>query len=179
MAQIRQVVSEALQATVRRLLPSQQGFTEDLQATNVITPVIDLTPTAEGDVLPVDLSRALAFGSQTAFYNDSAGSVTLANSPGFYRVVAGSTLEPDGTNDAGSYFSLVNGVTTKIIWRHQMRNSSTDFATAVQFDFIVFLATGDSLVQTNATNKGRIGGSYRQVADVNGNIVQPSGFSSS
>jgi hypothetical protein len=40
MAQIKSVVSESLQATIRRLLPSQSGFTEDLQAQNVIVPVI-------------------------------------------------------------------------------------------------------------------------------------------
>ena len=48
MAQLISITSEALQATIRRLLPSQQGFGEDLQASNVITPVIDVTPTAEG-----------------------------------------------------------------------------------------------------------------------------------
>lgn len=178
MAQVRQVVSEALQATVRRLLPSQQGFTEDLQASNVITPIIDLTPTAEGEVLPVDLSRALAFGSQTAFYNTS-GSTTLANSPGFYRVVAGSTVNNNGSAESGNYFNLVNGVTTKIIWRHQMITVSSNFISALQFDFIVFLAAGDSLTVTTNGGNARIGGSYRQIADVNGNVVQPSGFSSS
>ena len=45
MAQLINLTSEALQATIRRLLPSQQGFGEDLQATNVVTPIIDLTPT--------------------------------------------------------------------------------------------------------------------------------------
>ena len=59
MSQIIRITSEALQATVRRLLPSQQGFGEDLQASNVITPVIDLTPTAEGSQLPIDFARAL------------------------------------------------------------------------------------------------------------------------
>ena len=67
MAQITNVTSEALQATLRRLLPSQQGFGEDLQASNVITPVIDLTASAEGSALPIELSTALAFGNTTAF----------------------------------------------------------------------------------------------------------------
>ena len=50
------VNSEALQATVRNLLPSQNGFGSELQASNIITPVIDLTPSAEGTVLRQDLS---------------------------------------------------------------------------------------------------------------------------
>ena len=57
MAQIINITSEALQATIRRLLPSQQGFGEDLQATNVVQPIIDLTPTAEGTVLPVSYTH--------------------------------------------------------------------------------------------------------------------------
>jgi hypothetical protein len=61
--EITSVTSEALQATIRRLLPSQQGFGDDLQATNLITPIIDLTPTAEGSVLPTYLQTAIAFGS--------------------------------------------------------------------------------------------------------------------
>ena len=42
MAEIIRITSEALQATIRRLLPSQTGFGDDLQATNLITPIIDL-----------------------------------------------------------------------------------------------------------------------------------------
>ena len=48
MAEIVPVVSEALEAQIRDLLPSQRGFGEDLQASNVITPIIDLTAAAEG-----------------------------------------------------------------------------------------------------------------------------------
>ena len=44
------VNSEALEATVRDLLPSQNGFGSELQASNIITPIIDLTPTAEGSI---------------------------------------------------------------------------------------------------------------------------------
>ena len=51
MSQIIPIVSEALQATVRRLLPSQNGFGEDLQASNVIVPIVNLTPSAEGTEL--------------------------------------------------------------------------------------------------------------------------------
>ena len=40
------VNSEALQTTIRDLLPSQNGFGSELQASNVITPIIDLTATA-------------------------------------------------------------------------------------------------------------------------------------
>ena len=86
MAQIISITSEALQATVRRLLPSQRGFGEDLQATNVVTPIIDLTPSAQGADTPTDLRRALGFGSITSF--DVANTTTtLVNTPGFFSVL--------------------------------------------------------------------------------------------
>ena len=85
MAQITTITSEALQSTIRRLLPSQQGFGEDLEASNVIQPIIDLTPTAEGTQLPFDLQTAINFTDATAF-KAQGSTVTVASTPGFYRI---------------------------------------------------------------------------------------------
>ena len=41
------------------------------------------------------------------------------------------------------------------------------------FDFIVFLAAGDSLRATVGTANGVIAGVYRQIADISGNLVNP------
>ena len=92
MAQIIRITSEALQATVRRLLPSQQGFGEDLQASNVIQPIIDLTPSAEGSEVRADLQTALAFGSQTTFALNNGSSI-FANSAGFWRLKGTATTK--------------------------------------------------------------------------------------
>ena len=81
------VNSETLQTQIRDLLPSQNGFGSELQASNVITPIIDLTAAAEGSGLPFDLQEAIAFGSQTSFSQVGAGTTTIANSTGFYRVM--------------------------------------------------------------------------------------------
>ena len=54
--------SEQLEATVRDLLPSQAGFGSELQASNVITPIIDLTATAEGTTTPESLQQAISLG---------------------------------------------------------------------------------------------------------------------
>ena len=61
MPQLINVTSESLQATIRNLLPSQAGFSEDLTATNLIQPIIDLTPTAEGSILRAALQTAIDF----------------------------------------------------------------------------------------------------------------------
>ena len=178
MAQIRQVVSESLQATVRRLLPSQQGFTEDLQASNVIMPVIDLTPTAEGSSLPTDLSRALNYGNVTSHTVNNTQS-TLINNTGFYRIF-GVTLLDD--NAAGNYveFEMTDGVTPKRIWRMQPYGSGgVANEINIPVDFIVFLAAGESItVDANGVNT-YFYGSSQQVADISGNLVNPSGFTAS
>ena len=65
--EIISVNSEVLETQIRDLLPSQNGFGSELQASNVITPIIDLTAAAEGSGLGSNLQTAIAFGSQTAF----------------------------------------------------------------------------------------------------------------
>ena len=63
--------SQTLQDEVNTKLPSQRGFGSELMATNVITPIIDLTEATGGGAVSTDLLRAIAFGSQTAFNIDS------------------------------------------------------------------------------------------------------------
>ena len=53
------VNSEALETQIRDLLPSQNGFGSELQASNVITPIIDLTAAAEGTGLRSDIQTCL------------------------------------------------------------------------------------------------------------------------
>jgi len=176
MAQITRVTSEALQATIRRLLPSQQGFGEDLEATNVITPIIDLTPSAEGSEVRADMQTALAFGSQTAF-SVEASSSTLANSPGFWRITGISSLEQPGSRSPlENKLSLTDGSTTKDIFIYRMVSGSAGGATNTPFDFTIYLDVGESITVTAASNASLMAGSYRQIADTSGNLVNPSGF---
>lgn len=168
MPQIIQITSEALQATIRRLLPSQQGFGVDLQASNVIQPIIDLTPTAEGSSVPQNLQTALAFGSQTAF--DVANTTTtIVNNAGFYRIFGIANLF--GSSDIT--FDMSDGLASKQILKYA--GSASQFSTT-QFDFVVFLRAGDSLSITSAGVNLKCTGSVRQLADVNGVLTNPAGF---
>lgn len=175
MAQIINITSEALQATIRRLLPSQQGFGEDLQASNVVLPVIDLTPTAEGSALPTDLARSLAFNSITSFQVSNA-TTTIVNTAGFYRVYGVSNLDTDTTSKNVNQFSISNGFTSKDIWEHEATPRPDRISTAILYDFIVFLDSGDSLDASSNSTNAFLNGCTRQVADLNGNIVNPAGF---
>lgn len=174
-AQIMQVTSEALQAKIRTLLPSQQGFGVDLQASNVIVPIVDLTATAEGSGLDTDLARALAFGSQTAFSVSNA-TTTLVNNTGFYRIFGVCNVRSAGGAANSASFQMSDGLTNKTVWSLTLPASGTQIDAQIDFDFTVFLSSGDS-ISAVSTNAGTIiAGSSRQVADVNGNLINPSGF---
>lgn len=174
MAEIIRVTSEALQATVRRLLPSQNGFGDDLLASSVITPIIDLTPTAEGTVLNPELNNALAFGSQTSF-SVNLGTTTIANTSGFWRVY-GVSSGFSGNNDKND-ISISDGLATKKLFDYTITASGLNLAySGVNFDFIAYLRAGDSLTASSTSSNSPINVTVRQVADVNGNSTVPSGF---
>lgn len=171
--QITSVTSEALQAQIRNLLPSQEGFGTDLMAQNVIVPIIDLTSAAEGSTVPQILQTALAFGSQTSF-EISNTTTTLANTAGFWRF-QGSSTGVSGANTSNT-FNLTDGLSTKVIWGHVFKSYGS-LITTVTFDLVVFLNSGESLTGTTNNALNVVAGSYRQIADVNGVLVNPSGFS--
>ena len=177
MAQIIRITSEALQATIRRLLPSQQGFGEDLQASNVIQPIIDLTPSAEGSAVRADLQTALAFGNQTAFSVNGTSSVII-NTPGFFRISSffSGTRRTDSV-DSTVGFTMSDGLSTKNILLANVPGDTDYQGMAFPFDVTVFVRTGESITATTSASSCFLSGSVRQIADVNGELQNPVGFS--
>jgi len=171
---ISTVTSEALQLKLRQLLPSQQGFGTDLSASDTIIPVIDLTSAAEGSDVPEYLQTSLAFGSQTAFSAQN-GSDLIENSPGFYRIYGTSHIESQGSGVTCT-ITVTDGSTTKVIYTHKSFSGAVGDTGTILFDFIVFLTVGESISAVSSLSEGLIVGSSRQVADTNGTLVQPVGF---
>lgn len=174
MAQIKPIVSESLEAQIRNLLPSQNGFTEDLQAQNVIVPVIDLTSAAEGSSTPQNLQTALAFGSQTAFSIQNQTTV-IVNNTGFYRIFGVVSIRNVNGADQTASFTMSDGLSSKTIWQ-MYSDQGTSGVITEQFDFVVFIASGESISGVASSSEMRIVGSSRQIANVNGRLVNPSGF---
>jgi hypothetical protein len=168
LAEIVPVTSEALEAQVRSLLPSQRGFGEDLQASNVIVPILDLTPAALQTQTPEYLQQALAFGSQTAFAIVNTTTV-IANTPGFWRLTYNSSHYGTGTTT----IQLSDGLSTKVLYSIL---AATGANYQVPYDYTVFLAAGESITGISSNANVALVGSVRQVADVNGNLVYPSGY---
>jgi len=168
------VTSEALQLKLRQLLPSQQGFGTDLSASDTIIPVIDLTKAAEGSDVGETLQTALAFGSQTAFRALNS-TVALANTPGFYRVVGTASGDNSGANYTLS-LDMTDGATNKIVWSLEVPSTASLTSYNAIFDLTFFLDTDITLNAVSGGTDGVIIGSIRQTADINGTLVQPSGF---
>lgn len=175
MAQIIRITSEALQATIRRLLPSQQGFGEDLQASNVIQPIIDLTPSAEGSALPLDLSSA--WDLATTYNRVVNANTTIQTTPGFYVVQWTATIT---TQAAGSpslaRIYLDDGTTSKDIWTWTENISAADDLETVSGQLYAFLGSGVAMRAQSNDVRVEINVHNRQIADLNGNITNPLGF---
>jgi hypothetical protein len=171
---ISSVTSEALQLKLRQLLPSQQGFGTDLSASDTIIPIIDLTAAAEGSDVPQFLQTALNFGGSVF---DGTGNI--ATTPGFYRVVGTATLDTSTTSQKIASITITDGVTTKALWSlATATGGSNNRPYSEDFDLVFFLVAGETLAVAN-DSLCRIAGSVRQVADINGTLVQPTGFSPS
>jgi len=175
------VTDEALEKRFRDTFRAQGGaeLVDDLYAQGVIVPVVDFTAAATGDTLSIELQQAWDFS--TGSNSISNTTATLVSNAGFWKVFYSGSFTHDPGSSSGQEFkyAITDGITSKtIIAVPNNSNTVTDNDVAYG-EFIVFLRSGDSLT-VQSTNTGcRIDSAYRQVATVSGDIVNPSGFTSS
>ena len=143
-------------------------------AQNVIVPVIDLTSAAEGTTVGQNLQTAIAFGSQTAFAARNT-TVVVANTTGFYRIFGTASCLSQGASNTEVRFDMSDGLSTKVVWALKVGATNTH-PMSESYDFVAFLAAGQSISAVSDTSQSFNNGSSRQIADVNGNLVNPSGF---
>lgn len=172
--QVKTITSEALEAAYRNLTPSQDGFTEDLMASNTIIPVLDLTASAEGTTTPISMQQAIAFGSNTAF-NVVGATSTIINTAGFYRITGVINIFPSSGTSAALDINMSDGISTVSVYKTSSAATATVVRQNFDFDKIFYVKPGVSIsIVTSSTCQ--FSGSYRQIADVNGVLVNPSGF---
>tara|TARA_Y100000114_G_C11693402_1_gene294734 strand:+ start:330 stop:836 length:507 start_codon:yes stop_codon:yes gene_type:complete len=161
------IKSADLEAKVRQLLPSQGGLGagQDLSASTQIVPIVDLTESAEGSNFRQDLQTAFNFANANTFDVINTTS-TLVNNTGFYRVFASVGIFGSGAVRV----NITDGVTTKEII--EFKGDST-MRLLVPVDFVVYLRAGDSLTVESTAVTMAFTGSTRQIADVDGNLVNP------
>jgi hypothetical protein len=92
--------------------------------------------------------------------------VTIANTPGYWRVFGNAA---HGGTTSVTALSLFDGTTSKGL----VNFVGTGTASSTLFDFIVFLAAGDSVTASTNVAANFISGSTRQIADISGNLINP------
>ena len=173
------IVSETLQKKFRDTFPAQagQGLGGDLLASGVVVPTIDFGSVTQSGGLSESLQQALNFGGNTSFVV-SGSSSTIATNPGFYRVV-GVSAGLNGTSETSNKINISDGSTTKTMWSHFFDGNTSIFTLInVPFDYIFYLATGESMIVVSSHQALYLSGSIRQIATSDGTLVLPLGFSS-
>lgn len=171
------VTSEALEAKFRQVFPAQGGaeLVDDLYASGVIQPVIDFSSVAEGSVLPTELQQAYDFSTNESVVENS--SANIITTPGFWKISIAFAGESEAGNQNVRLF-ITDGFSTKNLWRITTANvggtsSESDSFTAER---IVYVRSGDTVGVASSSTLLIATFNYRQIADVNGNLVNPLGF---
>ena len=172
MAQEFVIKSPDIEDKINQLLPSQGGFQAgvDFSASTMVVPIIDLTETAEGSTVRPDLQTAMSFTTITSFLVQNA-TTTIINTTGYFRVFG--YFANNSSNSA--VIRLTDGASNKnIVDFTKSGGAGTVLNPATEtFDFIVFLKAGESLVISSSDANQIFSGNTRQIADINGNLIDP------
>ena len=169
------VTSEALQQKIRELLPSQTGFGDDLSASNTILPIIDLTSAAEGSGLPSYLQQALGHTDIT-HTETSNGTDDIITNAGFWLVNCNYVIRTSAAQQQVS-IQISDGATSKFLFRSQIEDTGSE-RTAISGDvsFVVISQAGDTTSQTSSSVNSTINTTVRQLATLNGTLINPTGY---
>lgn len=162
------IKSTSLENKINQLLPSQGGQQAgvDLSASTTIVPIVNLTETAEGSLLRQDLQTCVDFATTRTEVNNATNTVII-NNTGFFKV----EVVIRGANGIAS-LNINDGASSQFIRNY-------NFGTTQQLitdNFIVLLRAGDRLRGTSTAAGVFMDLFTRQVADLQGNLTNPLGF---
>lgn len=168
------IKSQALEDKIRQLLPSQGGQQAgvDLSASTTVIPIVDLTESAEGSNLRQDLQRSLSHGNVTAFTVSDIATTTIINTTGYYNITGNVVVNAISANPVVQ-FQLSDGFSSKIFNQFFSNNLTAGTFQIVPFNYDLFIGSGESFI-ISSTASGRTVGAYRQIASVDGTLVDPS-----
>ena len=171
MAQEFVIKSPDIEDKINQLLPSQGGFQAgvDFSASTMVVPVIDLTETAEGSNVRPDLQTALSFKKQTTNYLQNVTNTTLINTTGYYRLLGHFIIIANAVQN----LNLFDGSSSKQLLNTTHSTTSATTPIFIPFDFNIFLEAGDSLRATSTGTASAIQITTRQIATIDGNLVNP------
>ena len=176
------IVSESLQKEFRDNFPGQVSSGRDLHVSDVVVPIVDFSAQIATSGIAQNLQTAISYGNATTFSNTNNTTQTIVNTTGFWRVTCALICTP-GNGDLAELI-ITDGSTPKVIYGLGgiYAAGTGDQPYVVDFDKIVFLNTGETLQSKTAGTinySGAVIGSCRQVADISGTLVNPTGYTGS
>ena len=168
---------EAIEEDLNSNFPSQGQGNPPLyySLSETVVPTYSINPVAEGSTLRNDLQTAWDFGTGTVSVNNSTSNVITTT--GFWRVRVSGYLNLSTAGAQGITVALTDGLSTKNIWTlNDTPNGANADQVVDSVDFVIFVNTGITVTAT-ATDQAEINLFYRQIADINGNLTNPLGWS--
>tara|TARA_B100001939_G_scaffold43791_1_gene33847 strand:+ start:326 stop:841 length:516 start_codon:yes stop_codon:yes gene_type:complete len=165
------IKSQKLEDKVNQLFPSQGGFQAgvDLSASTTVVPIVDLTETAEGSNVRIDIQKSLSFNTASPFSINNT-TTDLVTTTGYFRVF-GTVAILINSGAVQAQFIINDGTTDKVVWGVQ--SDGTTGTLSYAYDFLVFLEAGHTLKGKSTTFDCNLVGSTRQIADIAGNLTNP------
>lgn len=168
---------ESIEENLNTNFPSQGQGNPPLyySLSETVVPTYSINAVAEGSALPEILQTAWDFSTGgVAAANNTA---TAISNTGFWQVWGNIVAQTPTSAQASASIRISDGASNKSVWSWEELVGTTGVISQQIPTFYVFVRSGDSVTaQTNSVNV-RIDLNYRQVADVNGNLVNPLGYS--
>ena len=166
--------NQELEDKIRQLLPSQGGAGAgfDLSASTQIIPIIDLTESAEGSSLRQDLQKSFSHDNLTFTKIVNATRTTIINNTGYWLLKG--SMSYYSQNLQGTNFELYDGATYKKLYEPvAFEYTAVGGIEAINFEYMIKLGSGDSLVASTPGVKSIINVASRQIATISDELVNP------
>jgi hypothetical protein len=169
-------VSEQFQRAFRNQFPSQTSTGRDLHVSDVVIPVVDFTPTTAGASLPSTLR--FCRNGNTVIRAETTSTVGYTDWTNITTGFWGFNVKASGTGNLNVRIRLTTSAGTAILTELQMVNG-TDTTNILQDDFIAYVPSGGTInTRVYFTSGSGYGGFLAtNLADVNGNLTNPFGYS--
>lgn len=173
MAQEFTIKSESIESKINQLLPTQGGFQPgvDFSASTMVVPIVDLTETAEGSSLRLDLQKALTINTTASTAQNSTA--TVINTTGYWLIYLALTARLTTVVQLCRGF-ITDGFSSADVFRSTIPiNGSSQDGIGFTREFIIKLNAGESFQITTPNANSVISVNARQIADLSGNLVNP------
>ena len=164
---------EAIEEDLNTNFPSQGQGNPPLyySLSEVVVPTYSINSVAEGSTLPQNLQTAWDFSTgHTQIV--ATGTTDLITNTGFWQV---DLTFIANTANAVAELRINSGLGVKIIWKAGT-SATTSEVFGTEDRFVVFLRSGDKL-DADCIGTQRFNIWYRQIAELNGTLVNPLGYS--